>query len=195
MKICVAVLLIVTACASHGARRGAVVPESALPEGLRAGPHEVALNGVRHFYRVGGRADTTVPPVVFLHGGPGQGSEHFDALAGPAMERELRMVYFDQRGSGKSERPARGDTMTSDGKRRSDCDLEFRALRGADRDRYNTELMFPDPAVEKRMDSVNAALGIRNTGELSRAQFAAGLLQYRFAAFDRLTMPVLIISG
>src|SRR5919112_4248707 len=109
MKICVAVLLIVTACASHGARRGAVVPESALPEGLRAGPHEVALNGVRHFYRVGGRADTTVPPLVFLHGGPGQGSEHFDALAGPYMERQLRMVYFDQRGSGKSERPASGN--------------------------------------------------------------------------------------
>jgi proline iminopeptidase len=80
-----------------------------LAPGLRLGPHEVVLNGARLFYRVGGPADVATPPVVFLHGGPGQGSEHFDGLAGPFMERDLRMVYFDQRGAGASERPASGD--------------------------------------------------------------------------------------
>jgi proline iminopeptidase len=235
------------------------------------------LNGARHYYRVGGPASSGVPPVVFLHGGPGQGSEHFDALAGPFMERQLRMVYFDQRGSGQSERPAngdyalstlvediealrqalgvpkialvghsfggllaleygakypdhvshlvfvdglwdtrlqcrlragrlaelrpeayarvRGDTTAPDGTRRSDCELEFRALRGAEREAYTTALMFPDPAVAARMDSVNNARGIRNTGELSRALFSAGLLQYRFTAQSRLTMPVLVVGG
>jgi proline iminopeptidase len=44
-------------------------------------------------------------PVVYLHGGPGQGSHSFAALAGPALERSHRMVYLDQRGSGRSERP------------------------------------------------------------------------------------------
>lgn len=235
------------------------------------------LNGAKHFYRVGGVSIAGAPPVVFLHGGPGQGSAHFDGLAGPYMERELRVVYFDQRGSGHSERPAsgdyalstlvediealrralevprlalvghsfggllaleyaakhpdnvshlvvvaglwdapfqcrlraerlaalrpdvharvRGDTLASDGTRRSDCELEFRALRGPERDRYNGDAMFPQPAVEHRMDSVNTARNVRNTGELSRALFAAGLLQYRFTAYDRLRMPVLVVAG
>lgn len=279
MNLCVFLLLLLcTACGSAGARTSAAPGgEDALAPGLRAGPHEVTLNGARLFYRVGGPARTSVPPVLFLHGGPGQGSAHFDALAGPYMEHELRMVYLDQRGSGQSERPAsgdyaiatlvedvealrrtlgvptmvvlgqsfggllaleyaakypgnvaklvfvdglwdtryqcrlraqrlaelrpeayaraRGDTLNRDGTRRSDCELEFRALRGEDREAFNREIMFPNPGVEARMDSVNAARGVRNTGEMSRALFAAGLLEYRFTAFDRLTMPVLVIAG
>jgi proline iminopeptidase len=271
-------LVLVAACASGRTQSSAsVVTEDQLPPALRSGPHEVVLNGARHYYRVGGPMMVGAPPVVFLHGGPGQGSAHFDALAGPFMERQLRMIYFDQRGSGHSERPAsgdyalstlvediealrrtlgvptialighsfggllaleygakypdhvshlvfvsglwdtplqchlravrlaelrpdayarvRGDTIAADVRRRSDCELEFRALRGAERERYNTELMFPDPTVAARMDSVNAARGVRNTGELSRALFAADLLSYRFTAHDRLTMPVLVVAG
>ena len=234
------------------------------------------LNGVRHYYRVAGTAPASTPPVVFLHGGPGQGSEHFDALAGPYMERDLRMVYFDQRGSGKSERPATGDyaiatlvediealrqalgvptialvghsfggllaleyaakypahtshvvfaaglwdtdlqcrlrarrlaelrpeayarvakdTIGPDGKPRNHCGLEFNAFSGAEREAYNLELMFPNPAVRARIDSVNAAQGIRNTGEMSRAIFSGGG-EIQFRAYDRLTMPVLVIAG
>lgn len=44
-------------------------------------------------------------PVVYLHGGPGQGSQSFAKFAGPELEKGLRMVYLDQRGSGRSERP------------------------------------------------------------------------------------------
>ncbi|HJU90996.1 MAG TPA: alpha/beta hydrolase [Gemmatimonadaceae bacterium] len=267
-------LVTLLGCASG---QSTVVAEDALAPGLRAGPHEVQLNGARHFYRVGGVASSGAPPVVFLHGGPGQGSEHFDALVGSFMEPRLRMVYFDQRGSGHSERPAsgdyalgtlvddvealrrelgvpkiavvghsfggllaleyaakypasvshvvfvaglwdtrrqcqlrverlaqlrpdayarvRGDTIAPDGTRRSDCDLEFLALRGAEREKYNSEAMFPDRDIERKMDSVNAARGVRNTGELGRALFSAGLLTYRFQRFDRLTMPVLVIAG
>jgi proline iminopeptidase len=248
-----------------------------LSPALRGGPHEVTLNGVRIAYRVGGTAASTVPPIVFLHGGPGQGSAHFEVLTGPAMERTLRMVYLDQRGSGASERPAsndyaiatlvqdiealpaelraptialighsfggilaleyaarfpdhvshvvvaaglwdaplqcgfrkerlaalrpeayarvRGDTLNRDGTRRSDCELEFVALRGEDRERFNTEMMFPDPAIATRMDSVNTTRDVRNTGEMSRALFQAGLLTYRFTAFDRVSMPVLVVAG
>ncbi len=73
--------------------------------------------------------------------------------------------------------------------------MEFLALRGDDREAFNTAIMFPDPTVAQRMDSVNQARRVRNTGEMSRALFAAGLLQYRFTQFGRLTMPVLVISG
>lgn len=73
--------------------------------GLAPGPHTVVLDGVRFWYCVGGNAAPGRPPVVFLHGGPGQGSQHFAALSGRALEGELQLVYFDQRGSGRSERP------------------------------------------------------------------------------------------
>jgi proline iminopeptidase len=275
-QLCCLVLLI--ACASGRDNSGdRVVADDELAPGLRSGPHEVMLNGARHFWRVAGPLKDGAPPVVFLHGGPGQGSAHFDALAGPYMERELRMVYFDQRGSGHSERPAsndyalttlvediealrrelgvpkiallghsfggllaleyaakypqhvshlifvagvwnfdlqcrlrveslaklrpeayarvRGDTIAPDGSRRNGCDLEFRAIRGEERERYNIELMFPNPSVNARMDSVNAARNVRNTGELSRGLFQGGLLGYRFRAHDRLTMPVLVVAG
>src|SRR5688572_2820354 len=70
---------------------------------LSPGVHETVVNGVRLWYRVAGRRSGI--PVVFLHGGPGQGSQGFAKFAGPELEKGLRMVYLDQRGSGRSERP------------------------------------------------------------------------------------------
>ncbi len=252
----------------------------ALPAGAQSAPpaaDEFVANGVRLWYRVAGTSAPGSPPVVFLHGGPGQGSQHFDALVGPYLEPRLRMVYFDQRGSGRSERPwtqaysiallvqdvealrarlgaerialvghsfggllaleyaaahservshlvfvaglwnaprqcsdrlrslasrrpneyarVAGDTLDADGQRRSDCELELRAVPSSERAAYDTALMFPTPAVEARLDSVNAAEGVRNTGEIGRALFGQGLLSYRFSRFDRLTMPVLVMGG
>ena len=71
--------------------------------GLDIGEHHTVINGVRLWYRVAGRREGT--PVVYLHGGPGQGSQSFARFAGPHLERNLRMVYLDQRGAGRSERP------------------------------------------------------------------------------------------
>jgi proline iminopeptidase len=69
---------------------------------LAPGAHEEIINGVRLWYRVAGTRRGT--PVVFLHGGPGQGSQTFARFAGPALERSNRMIYLDQRGSGRSEK-------------------------------------------------------------------------------------------
>lgn len=260
------------------AHSGGALPADSLPPVLRAGSHEVVINGVRHWYRVAGNAPADSPPVVFLHGGPGQGSVHFAELAGPALEPSLRMIYFDQRGSGRSERPPNGeysipllvedleglrqalgvpqialigqsfggtlaleyaarypehvsrlvfvsglwdtplqcrlrletlaerrpqayarvrtDTLRSDGTRRDDCELEFRAFAsGEEREAYNTEMMYPDPAVRRRLEAVEEASGYRNTGEMGAALFRGGLLTYRFTAPERLTMPALVIAG
>jgi proline iminopeptidase len=107
---------VLAAFISTRAQGQAVAPNTAPPP-LAPGEHHVVLNGVRFFYSVGGTA-ADAPPVVFLHGGPGQGSEHFEALGGRFLERELRVVYFDQRGSGLSERPVNRDyalaTMVDD---------------------------------------------------------------------------------
>lgn len=70
---------------------------------LAIGPHEFTVDGVRLWYRVAGPDRDT--PIIFLHGGPGEGSQTFQAVGGPAIEKSHRMVYFDQRGSGRSERP------------------------------------------------------------------------------------------
>ena len=243
---------------------------------LQAQSSDTILNGVRLWYQVAGKAEKGVPPVVFLHGGPGQGSLTFQVMAGPYLEPHMRVVYFDQRASGRSAKPANGDyalatlvediealrkhlgvsriavlghsfggllaleyaakypqhvshlifvagvydfptqcrfrrqvlarlrpevyaqvdSLNADGTRRGDCDYEFVALRGAERDKYNLEIMFPDPAISARQDSIQAASGMRNTGELGNALFGrGGLLKYAFNAHEKLTMPALIIAG
>jgi proline iminopeptidase len=88
------------------------------------------------------------------------------------------------------------DTVDSAGVRRSDCELEFRALRGADRESFSNAMMFPDSTRRKMQDSIDTASGLRNTGELSNAQFNAGLLNYQFKQWERLTnIPALVIAG
>jgi proline iminopeptidase len=77
-------------------------PAASQGASLSPGSHEQIVNGVRLWYRVAGRRQGR--PVLFLHGGPGQGSQTFARFAGPALERDNRMVYLDQRGSGRSEK-------------------------------------------------------------------------------------------
>jgi proline iminopeptidase len=251
-------------------------PPAASADGAAPGAHEVVMQGVRLWYCVAGTGAPGTVPVVFLHGGPGQGSHHFAALAGAPMERSLRMVYFDQRASGRSatsptreytltalvedveglrralgvpriavighsfgatlalEYAARypehvagvvvaaglwdvpyqsrlrcartnalnrglaarviGDSAAADATRRGDCDW-FWNLPESEREPIDNALMFPDSAVRIRLDSTVAASGLRNTGELGGGLFRSGLLEYRFAAPQRLSMPVLVISG
>ena len=53
------------------------------------------------WYRIVGDADTT--PLLTLHGGPGAEHEYLEPLAGIADERPV--VFFDQLGCGRSDRP------------------------------------------------------------------------------------------
>jgi proline iminopeptidase len=77
---------------------------AAAPPGAPTGEHRVKTSdGIELWYRVAGVKQGV--PVVFLHGGPGEGSQAMQALGGPALEKRVRMVYLDQRGSGRSERP------------------------------------------------------------------------------------------
>ncbi|HEV2596458.1 MAG TPA: alpha/beta fold hydrolase [Sphingomicrobium sp.] len=77
---------------------------AAAPPGATTGEHRVrTADGVELWYRVAGPQNRV--PVLFLHGGPGEGSQAMQALAGPSLEKTVRMVYLDQRGSGRSDRP------------------------------------------------------------------------------------------
>ena len=87
----------------------AACTHNALPadrEPLAVGEHQRVLNGVRLYYRVAGTdGPEWQAPVLFLHGGPGYNSYSFARLMGPRLEKSRRMVYLDQRGCGRSERP------------------------------------------------------------------------------------------
>lgn len=48
-------------------------------------------------------------PCVFIHGGPGAWSYNFEALGGNSLEKFMKMIYFDQRGCGRS----KGDSSTN----------------------------------------------------------------------------------
>lgn len=71
--------------------------------------HDAVINGVRLTYWTSRPIQPNDEPVVFLHGGPGYNSYSFRMTAGEALDARYPMVYLDERGSGESERPWRGD--------------------------------------------------------------------------------------
>lgn len=48
-------------------------------------------------------------PCLFIHGGPGQGSNYWEKLAGDFSEKHFKMIYLDQRGCGRSSSPINND--------------------------------------------------------------------------------------
>lgn len=65
-----------------------------------------ASDGVRLYVRIAGQGK----PCLFVHGGPGSTSYYYEAMAGaPIIEEKLQMIYFDQRGAGRSDSAASRD--------------------------------------------------------------------------------------
>lgn len=95
---CAVLCALVTACTHHAPFSNSEPPPT-------AGEHHRILNGVRLYYRIAGQAPAERAPVLFLHGGPGYNSYSFSRLMGERLEKSRRMVYLDQRGCGRSERP------------------------------------------------------------------------------------------
>jgi proline iminopeptidase len=48
-------------------------------------------------------------PCLFIHGGPGQGSNYWEKLAGDIGEKHFKIIYLDQRGCGRSSSPINGN--------------------------------------------------------------------------------------
>src|SRR3954468_23558476 len=74
------------------------------------GQRTVSAGGVDHWVRVAGGSQPGVP-VVLVHGGPGATSYPYEALGDRLAER-MPVVFYDQRGCGRSAHPARADTYT-----------------------------------------------------------------------------------
>lgn len=62
---------------------------------------KVSLGGLEQYIIIRG-ADTTKPLMLFLHGGPGNPEFAFMKEANPEIEELFLMVYWEQRGAGKS---------------------------------------------------------------------------------------------
>lgn len=82
-------------------RRAGGRPTYNAPMTWQGDPSSVRLNGADLYFEVTGPEDSDLPPLVFLHGGPGYNSYSFQDLFGERLEGR-RVVYLDQRGSGRS---------------------------------------------------------------------------------------------
>lgn len=67
--------------------------------------HITASDGTRLFVSVRGEGT----PCLYIHGGPGVGSYWMEKLYGDVLEKHFKMIYLDQRGSGRSDSALNGD--------------------------------------------------------------------------------------
>jgi proline iminopeptidase len=78
---------------------------------LTDGELMLEVNGVRHWVRVAGAIYGTMPLVV-IHGGPGGIIYTLEHTIGPRLESFCTVVYYEQRGSGRSEAAQDKDLYT-----------------------------------------------------------------------------------
>ena len=71
---------------------------------LQDGVHYLKINGVLHWCKVAGAAHNTVP-LIIVHGGPGGNHYVFERTLGLRLEENMTVVYYEQRGCGRSEAP------------------------------------------------------------------------------------------
>lgn len=85
----------------HQAERDRAAIVRATPRGLLPGEGFVPTPGGRVWYRIVGRGDAT--PLLVIHGGPGGTHHACEPLA--ALGDERPVVFYDQLGCGRSDRP------------------------------------------------------------------------------------------
>lgn len=69
--------------------------------------HRVMLNGVTHYYDLC-KCDSKKLMIV-IHGGPGGNNYVFQSTVGAKLEQYYNMIYYDQRGCGRSDKPTDND--------------------------------------------------------------------------------------
>lgn len=71
---------------------------------LTNGEFRTEINGVSHWYKIAGAENKTVP-LVIIHGGPGGNVYNFERIAGAKLGKFATVIYYEQRGSGRSAAP------------------------------------------------------------------------------------------
>lgn len=72
---------------------------------LTNGEIRLEVNGVVHWCKIAG-AERATTPLVIVHGGPGGHVYNFERTIGPQLEAFSTVIYYEQRGCGRSEQAA-----------------------------------------------------------------------------------------
>lgn len=99
-------IVILCACRSRSIHYGDDTRQASVK--LRDGEFRTRVNGVEHWFRVAGAKNETTP-LVMIHGGPGGNAFQFEQTIGKKLSERITVVYYDQRGCGRSERPKDGN--------------------------------------------------------------------------------------
>ncbi len=79
----------------------AINSHSAQTSHLKQGERFITVNGVKHWTKTQGARNKTAP-LIILHGGPCGDNYNFERTTGPLLEKRLLVVYYEQRGCGRS---------------------------------------------------------------------------------------------
>ena len=80
-------------------------------ERLQDGETSINANGIAHWGRIAGSHHRTTP-LLIIHGGPGGNHYVFERTIGPRLEAFAPVIYYEQRGSGRSAAPAEPDAYS-----------------------------------------------------------------------------------
>ncbi|MBN3554593.1 alpha/beta hydrolase [Fictibacillus nanhaiensis] len=75
------------------------------------GEYQLLINEVGHWIKIEGSLNKTIP-LVIIHGGPGGNHYVFERTAGPKLAEERTVIYYEQRGCGRSEIPYSEDAYS-----------------------------------------------------------------------------------
>lgn len=71
---------------------------------LKDGENFLTINGIEHWVKIKGSTHKTTP-IIILHGGPGGNNYNFERTIGPLLEKFATLVYYEQRGCGRTKAP------------------------------------------------------------------------------------------
>ncbi|MBF8965215.1 alpha/beta hydrolase [Pontibacter sp. FD36] len=102
MKYLYSLLLVAVLFSCGRPAASSQAPESSVQ--TNDGEQYYTLNGIKHWVKVKGSQNSTTP-IIVVHGGPGGNHYNFERTIGPKIESFATVVYYEQRGSGRSEAP------------------------------------------------------------------------------------------
>jgi proline iminopeptidase len=77
------------------------------------GEYKLSINGINHWVKIEGYENKTMP-LILIHGGPGGNHYNFERTVGRIVSKERTVVYYEQRGSGRSDKPESVDDYSID---------------------------------------------------------------------------------
>lgn len=77
------------------------------------GEYKLDINGINHWVKIEGYENKSIP-LILIHGGPGGNHFNFERTVGRIISKERTVVYYEQRGSGRSDKPESADDYSID---------------------------------------------------------------------------------